>query len=378
MAEERGSTQYARAGRADSDRIRTQVNIFAENEPIKAMAEGVGKMVVILNHERQIVYANSMFLDTFSNGKIVGIIGQRPGEAVNCMHSDAGTDGCGTSEFCRSCGAINAILESQSGTKSEKECQITTRDNNALDLRINATPYESHGDTFTIFAITDISDAKRRHSLERIFFHDILNSASGIHGLSSIMRELTDRNEITVFAQTIQQATNNLIDEIRAQLELTHAERGDLVPARKLVLTSDIIKSVLALYENHDLASGRKILIDDDCNSIEITTDPVLLRRVIGNMVKNALEASAVGEDITISCTGASGRVRFSVNNISVIDPDSRLLLFRRSFTTKGFGRGIGTYSMKLLGEKYLGGKVWFTSDETIGTTFYIEIATEL
>mgnify|MGYP006293419399 CR=1 len=36
------------------------------------------------------------------------------------------------------------------------------------------------------------------------------------------------------------------------------------------------------------------------------------------------------------------------------------MLLFKRSFSTKGVGRGIGTYSMKLFGEKYLKGKVDF------------------
>jgi sensor histidine kinase regulating citrate/malate metabolism len=48
--------------------------------------------------------------------------------------------------------------------------------------------------------------------------------------------------------------------------------------------------------------------------------------------------------------------------------------LFRRSFSTKGRGRGIGTYSMKLLGEKYLKGRVWFTSSPNAGTTFFIEV----
>jgi sensor histidine kinase regulating citrate/malate metabolism len=48
--------------------------------------------------------------------------------------------------------------------------------------------------------------------------------------------------------------------------------------------------------------------------------------------------------------------------------------MFKRSFTTKGIGRGLGTYSMKLLGEKYLKGKVGFESSKQNGTTFYIEI----
>ncbi len=47
-----------------------------------------------------------------------------------------------------------------------------------------------------------------------------------------------------------------------------------------------------------------------------------------------------------------------------------QLQLFQRSFTTKGLGRGIGTYSIRLLTERYLGGKVSFTSTPAAGTRF--------
>jgi signal transduction histidine kinase len=48
--------------------------------------------------------------------------------------------------------------------------------------------------------------------------------------------------------------------------------------------------------------------------------------------------------------------------------------LFQRSFSTKGIGRGLGTYSIRLLTENYLKGKVSFISNETEGTVFSIEL----
>ena len=56
--------------------------------------------------------------------------------------------------------------------------------------------------------------------------------------------------------------------------------------------------------------------------------------------------------------------------------PDEvQLQLFQRSFSTKGqTGRGIGTYSMKLLGERYLGGRVEFISRHPEGTTFTLSL----
>jgi len=52
--------------------------------------------------------------------------------------------------------------------------------------------------------------------------------------------------------------------------------------------------------------------------------------------------------------------------------------VFQRSFSTKGKGRGLGTYSIKLLTERYLKGTASFTSTETDGTTFQISLPTQL
>jgi CheY-like chemotaxis protein len=54
--------------------------------------------------------------------------------------------------------------------------------------------------------------------------------------------------------------------------------------------------------------------------------------------------------------------------------PHVQLQMFQRSFSTKGRGRGIGTYSVKLLTEKYLKGRVAFTSDPLTGTTFSVMV----
>ena len=49
--------------------------------------------------------------------------------------------------------------------------------------------------------------------------------------------------------------------------------------------------------------------------------------------------------------------------------------LFQRSFSTReGRGRGIGSYSVKLLTEKYLRGDVSFVSREPEGTTFFVAL----
>jgi signal transduction histidine kinase len=123
-------------------------------------------------------------------------------------------------------------------------------------------------------------------------------------------------------------------------------------------------------YSGHQLASGKQIVIDHTSDDVRIQSDQTLLWRVLGNMVKNALEASSAGDMVTLHCQHAGDTVIFGVHNPAFMARNVQLQVFKRSFTTKGDGRGLGTYSIKLLTEQYLGGEVSFHSTREGGTTF--------
>jgi sensor histidine kinase regulating citrate/malate metabolism len=69
----------------------------------------------------------------------------------------------------------------------------------------------------------------------------------------------------------------------------------------------------------------------------------------------------------------------FSVHNASVMPPEVQLQVFQRSFSTKlEVGHGIGTYSIRLIGERYLRGQVAFCSRAPEGTIFTITLPKRL
>lgn len=368
-------TDFAPAERADNEELKIQQQALNNNELLEKMTNSVSQMLVVLNYQRQIVYANKPFIDLLGLADSSPIIGKRPGEAVNCIHANQSESGCGTTEFCRTCGAVNAILESQKGIQSENECRILTVNNDALDLRIKATPYETTEGSMTIFAMNDISGEKRKQTLERVFFHDVLNSAGGISGLSSVIAEMKDQKDVERIANMINRASENLINEIMMQSQISAAERGDIALEFSEVSSMEILTDLADLYSQHEIVAGKFIVISKETKNVTLTTDAVLLRRIIGNMIKNALEASIPGSTVTLSCHKMENTVRLLVHNSNHIPRDVQLQLFKRSFTTKGTGHGIGTYSMKLLGEKYLKGKVGFESSPENGTTFYIDFS---
>lgn len=92
-------------------------------------------------------------------------------------------------------------------------------------------------------------------------------------------------------------------------------------------------------------------------------------------MVKNAFEAIAVGEAVTVGFERGVDGVTFTVHNPGVIPERVAHQIFQRTFSTKApRGRGLGTYSMKLLGERYLGGRVGFQTSPEAGTVFAIRL----
>lgn len=356
------------------EEVKRQSDIFTQNIFLVDLIESLSQILVVLNKERQIIYANKLYYDFCGIPVTQSIIGVRPGEAINCVHAFLTGDGCGSTDFCKTCGAANALSESQNGIPSIKECRILTQSLESKNILVTSTPYDYFGESFTIFALTDISDKKRTETLERLFFHDILNSASGISGLSSMLTDLNDPDEISDIANVINRAADNLIDEILVQRQLGEAERGELYPDIQEVNTMSVLHDLKNLFSSQALSADKSILIDEDCEAHFIDTDPVLLRRILGNMIKNAIEVYNPKAIITLRCRANKDSILFAVHNPFVIDEKIQLQIFKRSFTTKGIGRGLGTYSMKLLGEKYLKGKVGFESTKQNGTTFFIEI----
>jgi len=86
------------------------------------------------------------------------------------------------------------------------------------------------------------------------------------------------------------------------------------------------------------------------------------------------MEAIPSGHRIVLKAKDYGDYVRFSVFNNTYMERDVQMQIFQRSYSTKGQNRGVGTYSMKLLGERYLQGTVGFTSTEKQGTVFYIDL----
>ncbi|MFA6980193.1 MAG: ATP-binding protein [Ignavibacteriaceae bacterium] len=371
-------TYFASPLRSPDENIERDRKIIENNPTIMQLLEGFPDLALILNENRQLVAFNSKACAYVPEAIQTNVYGMRPGEAVDCIHAKEMPAGCGTSKFCVECGAVKAIVQTIDNKESAiEECRITRKKNDieeSLDLRVHTSVININEKAFTLFSIKDIAGEKRRYTLERIFFHDILNTAGALDGLISLLPD-SEGEELVDLETTLPKISTQLINEIIAQRQLLSAETGALVPEISVLSLNKILNEAGLLYTGHEVAKRKTIsikLIDTD---VEFKSDKTLLVRSIGNLIKNALEASKAGDEVRVSADISPKEVFIHVWNSTVMPQNVQLQMFQRSFSTKAAsGRGIGTYSVKLLVEQYLKGKISFTSDEESKTTFTITL----
>ncbi len=359
------------AARASPAELRRQADAVSGQLAADSLSSAPPALMMILNRQRQIVYSNPAVLRILNLPDPSLLCGLRPGEALHCSRATSAPSGCGTTPFCQTCGAFRAILSAQLGRPDMQECRISSTSGEALDLRVWSTPVTFHSEPYVLLSILDVGDEKRRRALERIFFHDIMNAAVGLRGLSDLMSKAPP-DEANRFRSMLHDLAGKLIEDIQAQRDLANAEHHELVVKPAPLRSSSLVAEVLALFHGVALSHGVSLASPDTSADVPFSSDPVLLRRILGNLVKNAIEASRPGDAVRLSCLPEDRHVSFLVHNPAVIPPDVQLQLFQRSFSTKGDGRGLGTYSIKLLTESYLQGSVAFSSSAPHGTLFTV------
>lgn len=367
-------SHFAPAERASESHLQSQVQLFANEDFYNSFGNSLPVIYLILNGQRQIVYANKRVLEAIGINEANRVYGKRPGELLNCVHALEEAGGCGTSRYCQNCGAVAAILGAQSGAQTVNECRVNIVGGVSADFRVMASPMQRNDESFTILTLEDIQHEKRREALERTFFHDLLNTAGGLTGLIELLEIIDSEQEKEEIMALLKKSSTRLIEEIHSGRALSQAESGQLVVDLAAQDLSSLVAEVVHFYKTYPIAKSRKLRVSQPDSFITVNTDRTLLARVISNLVKNAVEASSEGGLVTIGIKQLEREALIYVHNETAMPHNVRQQMFERSFSTKGAGRGIGTYSVKLFTEKYLGGRVWFESGEDMGTTFYVAL----
>lgn len=161
--------------------------------------------------------------------------------------------------------------------------------------------------------------------------------------------------------------------------------RESLFFAERLHLRVEVINALTLFSKVKEVLSGQaksgNIVIDIQCHPREsVQGDAILLQRLLGNLVANAIDASAPGGTVLLRMEGGNREMVLLqvIDHGAGIDPENLGRVFEPYYTTKasggdarGFGLGL-TICQKIV--HLHGGRISVSSQVGKGTTVSIEL----
>ncbi len=377
------STAFAHAQRATSFELEKQIREAANSSIVDALMSLSDGMLAVLNQHRQLIAVNTTLLKNIGAEDAQSILGMRFGEAAGCINSRKSPSGCGTSKVCSSCGAAIAMLASITSQKTtEKDCAISICSNGEMKnmvFRVKAAPFNLSEEPMLLFFIQDHTRQARLASIEKTFFHDLNNSLTSILGLSELAIESKFAQNLELI-QSINNAAHKLAKEVEIQRFLLTEKMENLSQRFQAVSLEDLFNDAINAILAHPSSKDIIIAIPESYPPINIYTEPVILVRVLQNMLINACEASKANQQVRFWFEiDQCNHIIFKVWNEKVIPENIQPRIFQRNIVSaKGEGHGVGTYSMKLLSEDALCAKIIFESTPDSGTTFSLSVPVEV
>lgn len=364
-------TFFASPERTSEENLSDEIDFVSQNPITSTLLNSVGGLLAIVDENRQVVALNDSILQMLGIDDPARALGLRPGEVIQCIHANDEPAGCGTTQFCSTCGAAIAMVSSmKQNAPVEKICALSTKkDNIKMDmvLLVRSHPIEIENRRFLMLFLQDITRQQQRAALERTFFHDINNTLTMmVWGSETLVEECPSD-----LARNLHDTSLRLSQEIAIQRSLYQGEMHAYQPMSHEITTERIISELQSFFSSHPAAHQKQLEFREPFPHIKIQTDFSLLSRILNNMIINALEASEKNEPVKIWFEHKADVLTFVVWNAQEIPQEVTHRIFQRNFSTKDqAGRGVGTFSMKLFGEEVLGGKVSFKTSREKGTVF--------
>jgi signal transduction histidine kinase len=192
--------------------------------------------------------------------------------------------------------------------------------------------------------------------------HDIRNPLQAILGdlylIASEVTLLPDGKEKENIKESLSALRNNveyinkIIQDLQDYAKIQHPNFQDV----------DFERVVQNLLVNNDFPKNIDVAYTLDEDARRFIADPDFLRRILNNLVSNAVHAMPEGGKLDIQARKENGDVFITVQDSGVgVSAEHKDKLFTPLFTTKAKGQGFGLAVVKRLTEA-LGGTVTFES----------------
>ena len=228
--------------------------------------------------------------------------------------------------------------------------------------------YTSHLREIVEERTRELMDAERMVAAGRVASmvgHDLRGPLQTIKNAVYLLERTPEK--MGEMLEVITQASDYAVDMLE---ELRSATRDSPLNVEETDL-GDLVSRAM-----EEVSPGPSVEVETDIGGglEQGALDPLKIRRVLDNLIRNALEAMHEGGTLTVRAWREGGEAKIEVGDTGVGIPESLLPdLFKPFHTTKPGGLGLGLAYCKRAVEAH-GGRITVQSTEGRGTTFTVTL----
>ncbi len=221
--------------------------------------------------------------------------------------------------------------------------------------------------------------------------HELRTPLNSIIGLSSLIDENTPKSDVVEFNKIINSSGEHLLDIVEDLFDISLIESGQIEVVKRQVNLQSVLLEIDKLMKIEQGKLGKdhlelNLIVPKEYKNISINTDAIKLKRILKNLLKNALkftEEGYINYGYNIYQVDDKTMVKFFIEDTGIgIHKDHQELIFEvfrqadGSFGRKHEGMGVGLSTAKKL-IILLGGTIWVDSLEGNGSSFFFTIPFE-
>lgn len=227
---------------------------------------------------------------------------------------------------------------------------------------------------------------KVRDDLMKMIVHDLKAPLTSILATLEMMRdgdfgEFTERQ-----ARALNDAegkAEDLLGLIEDLLEVARIEERTLPLQPEQIAPAALLSEIVYDWQLRFQQEGATATVDVADDAPVITADKALIKRVLSNLVQNAVNHSPGPVTLKLAARGDPKGILFTVaDNGPGIPAEYQEIIFRKfeqvqaQHAPRVRSSGLGLTFCRLAVESH-GGRIWVTSTEGEGSTFYIQLPLE-
>jgi len=276
------------------------------------------------------------------------------------------------------------------------ETSLLGRDGNKIDIAVSVSPVKARGEVIGISYIArDITDSKAARVMEQqivlheqredfvaALTHDLKNPIIGCHRILGLIVEdkIDQEKQPELFAKMLASQTE-VLQIINDLLNVFKYERQTSYSGRDLVNFTAMVTDAVNLFEAAAIMKNVRLELFIKPN-LSTLGEAGPLKRVVTNLLDNALKFSPEGTTIKIDLSDTPNKLLLSITDQGIgIPEEEQTNLFHKFWQgrvgkTYSLGSGLGLYLCRQIVEAH-DGRILCSSRLNKGTTFTIELNKE-